>query len=126
MSTFHYYDLIFSEVFVFDDYIINQIREEEKITTSHVEILNSIVNKHFNKKSVIYISNKIKSYFVESSVSQEIEKTPNLSAIIIIANKEDSIKYAKYEKDFFSKPFKICKDLSEAILWADKNILNKK
>ncbi|WP_290697670.1 hypothetical protein [Lacinutrix sp.] len=125
MPFFHYYDLVFSEVFIFDDYIINQVKEGEEITPNHDQILSGIVTKHFKERELVYISNRIKNYSVDSLIYKAIERIPNLSAIIIITNQENNIKLAKYEKTFFSKPFIICKDLAEAMECVDKIVLTK-
>ncbi|WP_299891892.1 hypothetical protein [uncultured Lacinutrix sp.] len=125
MKLFHYYDLSFSEIFIFDDYMINQMREGEEITPNHNYVLRDLVKKHFTNKKIIYISNRVTNYAVNPLVYKEVEKIPNLVAMIIIANKETSRKNAEYEKGFFNRPFKICNNLTEAIMWVDKLIYNK-
>ncbi|OIQ16992.1 hypothetical protein [Lacinutrix sp. MedPE-SW] len=124
MGMFHYFDLGYSEVFVFDDYIINQIRKDKVISTEQGFMLNDIIKTYFNNKKMVYISNKVKSYHVDPLAFKYAENIPNLAAMIIVnANNDNTVK--KIPLQDFKKPFKICKSLTDAIVIADAIIKNE-
>lgn len=64
MSIIKYYNLVDNEVFIFDDFIINQIKEGVAIESRHNDIINNIVLKYFSGRNMVYISNRMKSYSV--------------------------------------------------------------
>lgn len=116
---FHYYDLNYSEVFVFDEFIINQIREGSDIRTHHSKILDDVIQKHFGDNPMVYISNRIMSYSVDPITYIDTAKIKNLKAIAIVTQTANFKKSAEYEKMFYSKPFEIFEHLSEAIAWVN-------
>lgn len=120
MSFFQHYNLPFSEVFVFDEFLIAQINEGELITPEHNETLNEVIQKHFLGKDLVYISNRVNSYAVDPLAYVEAQKIPNLVAMAIIPRCETMRKSAEYEKDFYDKPYGIFNTLSEAIIWTHK------
>lgn len=121
---FHYYDIGHAEVFVFDDFLIKQIKEGISIDLKETKQLKAILKKHFSKKNIVYISNRVTSYSVNPLVYKEVEKISNLVAIAIIPNNEKMLQSAIYEKEFYNKPFEIFNNLNDAIIWVSK-ILEK-
>ena len=125
MGMFYHYDLEDSEVFVFDDFLINQIKEGVKIQSHHNEELKVVLSEHFKNRPIAYISNRVMSYAVDPLVYKETEKIPNLVAMAIIPKTEAMRKNAEYERQFFGKPYEIFDNLSEAIAWVHKLITNE-
>lgn len=123
ISRFHYYDLGYTEAFIFDQFIINQMKEGEVITPQHGDVLNKLIKKHFGEKPMIYISNRIMSYAIDPLTYVSTSKIKNLLAIAIVTQNEKFKKNAEYEKTFFEKPFKIFRNLSNAITWANKIVI---
>ncbi|WP_051209950.1 hypothetical protein [Gelidibacter mesophilus] len=117
MGIIKYYSLEDCEVFVFDEYIINQVREGVVIEPHHNDFLNDIVHKHFSGKKMAYISNRVKSYGVNPLIYPEAEKVPNLIAIAIIPKTALMRRNAEYEQGFYKKPYGIFNNLSDAIAW---------
>lgn len=126
MGIIKYYNLDDSEVFIFDRFIINQIKESVVIEPHHNDLFNDIVQEYFSGKSMIYISNRVKSYSVNPLIYPEAEKIPNLIAIAIIPKTALMKRNAEYEQQFFDKPYEIFDNLSDAIVWVDKIIPKKK
>lgn len=128
MAIFHYYNLASSEVFIFDNFLINQIKEGIVIEPKHKEILNDIIQKHFNGNNMAYISNRVQSYAVNPMTYKEVEKIPNLVGIAIISKNEAMRKSAEYEKKFYNKPYEVFNKLSDAFIWVHRIIMeaNKK
>lgn len=126
MGMFHYYDLNDTEAFVFDDYLISQMHEGECLDHDHTVILREIIKIHFENKSLVYISNRVKSYTVDPLVYKEVEKMKNLLAIIIVTNNQTFFKEAKEELKYFNKPSLVCNNLTDAIIWASKLVEDSK
>ncbi|MEO8933768.1 MAG: hypothetical protein ABI295_05625 [Xanthomarina sp.] len=121
----YYYDLPQSEIFIFDDFLICQIREGATIKLEHHIKLNEIISKHFSDRRIVYISNRVNSYSIDPLTYVEIEKIPNLIAIAMIPETELMRKNAEYERDFYDKPYEIFSNLSEAIAWAYSILKNE-
>lgn len=119
---FYYYDLGYAEAFIFDDFLINQIREGVTITTAHNKKLYEVITRHFKKKPVVYISNRIHSYSVDPLTYIETSKIHNLLAMAIVTDNESFKKSAKFESKFYNKPFAIFDTLSEAITWVNETL----
>lgn len=119
MGIIKYYNFEDGELFVFDEFIINQIKEGVIIQPEHNEILNDIIQRHFTGKDLVYISNRVKSYSVNPLIYPETEKIPNLIAIALIPKTKLMRKNAEYEREFFDKPYEIFDNLSNAIAWAN-------
>tara|TARA_R110000868_G_scaffold35966_4_gene128243 strand:+ start:147 stop:542 length:396 start_codon:yes stop_codon:yes gene_type:complete len=126
MGIIKYLKLKDTEIFVFDDFIINQIKEGVSIESHHNDKLNEIVQEYFSGKNMVYISNRVKSYSVNPLIYSETKKIPNLLAIAIIPKTQLMCENAEYELEFFDKPCKIFDSLSLAIAWAHKIIIENK
>ena len=113
----HYYDLGISEVFIHENFLINQIREGKHIEPKHVELLEEVIKKHFAVKNVVYISNRVHSYSINPLTYGHVASIKNLVALAIIATNEKAKKAAEFERGFYSKPFKIVDTLTEAVAW---------
>ncbi|SFN79828.1 hypothetical protein SAMN04487989_10474 [Bizionia echini] len=122
MGMFHYYSLPRAELFVFDEFLVCQIREGMEIHPEHNIKLNEIIQKHFTGKNIVYVSNRINSYSVDPLTYVETEKIPNLVAIAMIPDTPIMKQNAEYERNFFDKPYEIFDTLSEAIQWVHKII----
>ncbi|MGJ8593117.1 MAG: hypothetical protein ACSHXF_11240 [Aquaticitalea sp.] len=124
MGIIQYFDFEDAEVFIFDEFIINQVKEGVVIEPSHNDILNDIVQEFFSGKNMVYISNRAKSYSVNPLIYPETEKIPNIIAIAVIPDTPAMRKSAKYEKEFYDKPYEIFDELKSAIVWVE-TILSK-
>ena len=126
MGIIKYFNFEDSECFIFDQFMITQIKEGVVIDSEHNEKLNKLVKKHFSGKDMVYVSNRVKSYTVNPLIYPETEKIPNLIAIAMIPLTEKMRKNAEYERQFFDKPYEIFESLSEAIKWVHKLLLETK
>ncbi len=125
MGMFHYYNLKVSEVFIFDDFLINQIKEGAIIKSHHNDELKTLIHKHFNDRNIAYISNRVMSYSVDPMTYKETEQIPNLVAMAIIPKTKAMRNSAKYERQFYKKPYQIFDNLSAAIIWVHNIIALK-
>ncbi|WP_299891889.1 hypothetical protein [uncultured Lacinutrix sp.] len=117
MGLFHYYDITHAEVFVFDDFLIKQMREGFTISYQETEEFIAILNHHFKNKNMVYISNRVTNYSIDPAIYKEAEKISNLLAIAVIPGNKKMRDTAEYEKQFYKKPFSIFENLTEAIKW---------
>ncbi len=122
MGFFHYYDIGHAEVFVFDDFLVKQVKEGETVDMKETRLFKNILEEHFSNKNMAYISNRVTSYSVNPLVYKESEKISNLVAIAIIPATPKMRASAEYESQFYNKPFGIFDNLSEAIKWIQKII----
>ncbi|WP_229724363.1 hypothetical protein [Winogradskyella forsetii] len=118
-----HYNLKDADVYIFDNYIINQIREGVTIEAPHDKELNQIVQEHFSGQEIVYISNRVKSYTVDPLIYPKVEQIPNIVAIAIVPKTDIMRQNAAYEKNFYDKTFEIFDTLNEAIVWANKLVM---
>ncbi len=123
MSMFHYYNFPHCEAFIFDDFLITQIREGTTITPAHNQELRQIIDLHFSNKNVVYISNRYFSYAVDPLTYLETSKIHNLLAIAIVTDSDISKSNALLESMFYKKKFAIFPTLSKAMGWVNGVIL---
>ncbi|AUC79122.1 hypothetical protein CW736_06900 [Nonlabens sp. MB-3u-79] len=122
MNELRYYDLGYSEVFIFENYLINQIKEGEIVTVDHAQVLKAMIDKHFSNRKMIYIGNRVNSYSVNPLVYLKVAEIDNLLGIGIVVNSDIKENTANYEKQFSAKPFEIFEKMNDAILWATEQI----
>lgn len=122
MGMFHYFDIGHAEVFIFDDFLIKQVKEGADINHNQTEEFKTILKEHFNGKNMAYISNRVFSYSVNPLIYKEAEKISNLVAIAIIPDNHKMRANAEYERQFYDRPFGIFNNLSDAIQWVHKII----
>ncbi|WP_235841580.1 hypothetical protein [Confluentibacter sediminis] len=118
----HYYDIGHAEVFVFDHFIIKQVKEGQSSDLLNTSELETIVKEHFENKNMVYISNRVNSYSVNPLVYKEFEKIPNLIAIAVVPHSNSMRLSAELESKFFNKPFEIFENLNTAVSWANRII----
>lgn len=126
MSMFYHYDLEYAEVFIFDEFLINQIREGVTVRPEHNQKLREVIDKHFTNKPMVYIGNRHFSYAVDPLTYIATSKIHNLLAMAIVANNEINRKNALLEKYFYNKPFEVFPTLSEAMAWVQHVIVAQK
>ncbi|MCX7552163.1 hypothetical protein [Xanthomarina sp. F2636L] len=124
MGMIHYYNYPETEIFVFDEFLICQIREGAEIYPDHNLKLNDIIQTHFSGTNMVYISNRVNSYSVDPLTYVQTEKIPNLKAIAMIPETELMKKSAEFERDFYDKPYEIFSCLSDAIEWTHQILKN--
>ncbi len=125
MSIFHYYDFKDSEVFIFDNFLVNQIKQGVTVTPEHNEKLREIIDMHFANKKVVYISNRYFNYAVDPLTYLETSKIHNLVAMAIVAKTDLAKSNAELESMFYKKKFEIFETLSEAMAWVQDVVLEK-
>ena len=118
------YDLGYADVFVFEHYLINQIKNDVHVSLEHVEVLKHMIKENFGDRKMVYISNRLGSYSVDPLVYPEVGRIKNLLGMAIVTDSDIKIKNAKFEKVFYHKEFEIFNNFEESIVWASE-ILTK-
>lgn len=122
MSMFHYYDFEDVEIFIFDNFLVNQIKEGVTVTPTHNEKLRQLIDTYFANKKMVYISNRYFNYAVDPLTYLETSKIHNLVAMAIVAKTELAKSNAELESMFYKKKFGIFETLSEAMAWVQKQL----
>lgn len=122
MNALRYYDLGYTEVFVFENYLINQIKEGQTVIVNHAKVLSAMIDKHFPDRDMIYIANRVNSYAVDPLVYLKVSEIKNLKALCIVAASQIKRNTALYEKQFCTKPFEIFTTMNDAIVWSTKQL----
>ena len=122
---FHYYDLGYAEVFIFDQFLVNQINEGVTVRSEHNVKLREIIDRHFKNKPIVYIGNRHFSYAVDPLTYIGTSKIHNLMAMAIVAESPIARDNAILEKYFYDKPFEVFPTLSEAMAWVHSIILEQ-
>ena len=120
MGIIKHYSLEVTDIFIFDYFLINQIREGTNVDFPHDEQLNEIIENHFENKQMVYISNRVFSYSVNPLIYPKIENITKMIGIALVPESDLMKKNAKYERNFYDKPFEIFGSLLEAINWTEK------
>lgn len=118
MNQLRYYDLGYSEVFVFEHYLVNQIKDGVVVNQEHVEVLQNMITRHFFDRDLIYIANRINSYSIDPLIYREVAEIENLKGLAIVVNSDMKMKTAMYEKQFYTRPYEVFYTMNEAIIWA--------
>ncbi len=119
------FDIGYADVFVFENYLVSQIKDGVSVGLEHVEDLKKMIDKHYRDEKLVYISNRIGSYSVDPLVYPEVGRIENLMGVAIVTDSPINTKNAQFEKIFYNKEFVIFKTLSEAIVWATATIKNR-
>lgn len=126
MEILQHHDLGYTDVFVFEHYLINQIKDGVVITYEHYEVLKEFVDKYFSDSNLVYLSNRVNSYTVNPLVHRKTSTIDNLLGVGIVVDTSLKEQAALFEKQFYDKEFEIFLTLQEGIMWATGLINNNK
>lgn len=118
MSVINYYDLGYAQVFIFKNYLINQIKDGVQVNLEHVEVLRKMIQENFGDRKMVYISNRNQSYSVDPLVYPQVARIHNLVGMAIVTKTQVNKTNAEFEKMFYNKEFGIFETLEESIIWA--------
>lgn len=110
----------FCEVTIYDDHLIVVIDPEVHITPEHNKVLLEIAETYFKNRPFVYLTHRKNSYSVDPAIYLETSKITNLAGFGVIAAAPLAGSNAEIEKLFLKKPFRVFKDLDEAIDWAKR------
>ncbi|WP_299684145.1 hypothetical protein [uncultured Dokdonia sp.] len=115
-----HYDLDICSMSIYENYVINQIKEGIHLETDHVESLEKLINKHLNYQPFVYISYRTNSYSFDPLVHVHINKIKNLKTFIIITDDKTKLDIVAFEKRFSKKKLIVTESLEDAIAWVEK------
>ncbi len=118
MSEITYHDLGYAQVYVFQNYLINQINDGVNVNMEHVEVLRDMIKKHFGNRKLVYIGNRVHSYSVDPLVYLSVGRIDNIEGIAIVTDTRLNLQNANFEKVFYHKEFEVFTNMEAAIVWA--------
>lgn len=124
MNLLEHHDLGYADVFVFENYLINQIKEGARISDRHYYVLKEMIDAHFSDRAMVYLSNRVNSYSVDPLIHTNVSTIENLLGLGIVVDSELRRESAIFEGKFSKKPYEVFSTLQEAIIWAT-NILKE-
>ena len=107
----------FCDITVYDNYIVVVMKEGVNITPDYNSVLLEIANTYFSDKPFIYITHRINSYSVDPKIYYETSKIKTLKGFAVVTKNYKAKVNAQIEQRFFSKPYKIFKNLEDAEKW---------
>ena len=112
----------FCTVHIYDTYLIVEIDAGIHISSTHIDLLNNVVDTYFRNKPFVFISKRTFSYVVEPTAYSETHEIENLVGFAVVGKKMEDNKDFGLLKGFTQKPFKYFKTVEEAITWAKELI----
>jgi hypothetical protein len=106
------------EMTVYDNYVVNVIKEGITVTPDLNDILLKVTASHFKDKPFVYITHRINSYAVDPQIYYETSKIENLKGFAVVSSDYKAKVNAQIEKLFFKKPFETFVTLEDAFKWA--------
>lgn len=125
MNSIKHHDLGYTDVFIFEHYLINQIKDGVVISYEHYDVLKKFVDQYYLNREMVYLSNRVNSYTVNPLVHRKVSTIDNLMGIEIVVDSNLREQAAIFERQFSDKPYEIFLTLQEGIMWATKLINNK-
>ena len=126
MGKLKYYNLGYCEMFVFDEYIINQVQEGATISPDNNKDLIDIIEENFSEKPLVYITNRYFSYSVDPITYKTTSEIKNLLGVAVVSFDKLSSENALYERKFYNKNFEIFSNINDAIKWAHELVSKNK
>lgn len=118
MAPIKYVNIDIAELFLFENYVISQIKEDAVLEPENGKMLIDALKKHFKKRPFVYISNRVYNYTVSPMTNMQASKVKTLLGICIVAQEEYRQNSARYEGTFYKKDFHVCATMEEGIIWA--------
>ena len=113
------FDTELGKIFIYDNLVIMEGKPNVVMTIKTGMSILIDVAKAVGIRPVVYISNRINSYSVDPNDYKYLEMIPHLKGIGIVTYNDRACEIAKLEEHFFSKPFKVFRNLDDAKAWAD-------
>ena len=124
MTEIFYKDTVFAQFFIFENYVISQLKDGVVLQPEHIQQLIELANQHYAGRPFVYIANRVFSYNVSPMTYIRSVEVENLLGICIIAEKSLAITTAQFEGKFFKKEFHVCSKLDEGVMWALEIVTN--
>ena len=117
--------LEFGPIKFYENFLISELNEGEKIDFNKAKVISRLVNKHFNNKPFAYISNRINSYAVVPTDYYKIHDVfPNLKAFATVIYSDTQKSIVNLENKFLQEKLKTFNNLDEAITWTQEELNN--
>ncbi|WP_194851176.1 hypothetical protein [Nonlabens antarcticus] len=108
----------FAEFFLFEHYVIAQLKEGALLEPKNNKQTIKIVEEHYASEPFVYIANRNFAYNVSPMTYLQSSEIENLIGICIVTQTEISQNTAHFEGRFFKKEFLVIGTIEEGINWA--------
>ncbi|CDF80141.1 conserved hypothetical protein [Formosa agariphila KMM 3901] len=116
----------FGTLKLFDNYVLAQVNEGASITIDTNNILKDIATNYYKGQPFVYISYRKYSYSVDPAVYLEASKIKNLIGFAIVTDIPMALSNTRIERMFVKKIFETFEIISEAKIWANNLVKQRK
>ncbi|MDC8004110.1 hypothetical protein POV27_08600 [Aureisphaera galaxeae] len=114
--------LDFAKVTLYPNLMIASVNEGVVFDQAELKEFYNIFNTYYPNKLFGYISDRRNDYTVNPTSYLTSSSHPNLAAIAIVCQSEESYQMAQFEKQFYKRPFKVFYDMQEGEEWIEKEL----
>jgi hypothetical protein len=100
-------------------YMLVVMYEGVTVTQPLHDVLVEKAKSYYKDASFIYLTHRINSYAVDTSVYSKTSQLENLKGFGVITKNYKAKSNAEIEKLFLKKPFKIFEEIQQAVNWAN-------
>lgn len=111
--------LDFTEIEVYEDYLISTVKEGVVFDLPHLEKIHMVFDTFFPDKLFGFISNRKNDYTVNPTCFMHHSKYPRLIGEAVLCHTKSSYNISQFEKKFYSRPFEAFFSLDECKSWID-------
>ncbi|WP_424494020.1 hypothetical protein [Salinimicrobium sp. GXAS 041] len=101
-----------------EGFVVARIKNGVVLDHEKLDELLRTVQKFFNGKKHVYISERINDYNVDPLIYPQLVQEKTLSGIAIICKTAAAVKGANFEKKFSKVPFEVFMEFEDAREWA--------
>lgn len=116
--------LDFCTISFYNNYMVVEMNEGITVTQPLHDVLVEKAQSFYKDKPFVYLTHRVNSYAVDTSVYSKTSQLENLKGFGVISKNYLAKSNAEIEKLFLKKPFKIFDNLNEAINWANALIVS--
>lgn len=116
--------LSFCKLYLYRDYASCVMNEGVTVTDAYSKAISDIASDHFKGRPFVYISHRVYSYAVDPTSLNYTNLLDNLIGFAVVSKHHAAVSIANVESTFVNKPFKIFRDMPEALVWA-RQLLEK-
>lgn len=125
MTPIKYINLDFTELFVFEHFVISQLKEDTLLEPANSQILIDLILDYYQERPFVYIANRYYSYNVNPMTNLQASNLETLAGICIVTLEGRPQEMARFEGSFYKNDFHVCDRMEDAIAWAMK-VIDKK
>lgn len=116
------YNLSFCDIEIYEDFVINTMKEGITAVPNYHSLLKIAVNQFFANKPFVYISNRINSYAIDPEILTKMCGIENLVGFGVVSDAPQQKMQVQLEEMFFKKEIHLFSKMNDALIWKSKVI----